>query len=146
MKSRENSVNHEGGVPTIIVRNEPKQSEHEVDQKFNEMRLEFIPYIKQFVAEHALCRGEKEIGIEFAHKGVSSIIAIIDSPINKWVLKIPRSRELSAGEGQFFAVWERAGVSVPHAFETGETHGLPYTLMDYIDAPTVDSGIAKKSC
>lgn len=124
--------------PRVIFKNEPMQSEHEVDQSFNEMKIEFIPYIKEFVAEHDLFRDEDEVSIAFAHKGVSSIIAIIDTPTNKRVLKIPRSKDFSAGEGQFLKVWEASGVTVPHVLETGEIHDFPYTLMEYIDAPTVD--------
>jgi Phosphotransferase enzyme family len=135
---------HEQPKPTVVFRNEPKMSEHDVDQLFNEMKKEFVPYITQFVTEHDLFQHEDEVGITFAHKGISSIITIIDTPTHKWVLKIPRSKELSAGEGQFFAVWEQAGVSVPHILESDELHGLPYTLMDFVDAPTVDSAYSQE--
>jgi hypothetical protein len=138
MQSPEKFERNEQHKPTVVFRNEPKLSEHEVDQHFNELKIEFTPYIEQFVSEHDLFKQEDQIGIEFAHKGISSIIAIIDTPTNKWVLKIPRTKELSVGEAQFFAVWEQAGVSVPHILETGEIHGLPYTLMDFVDAPTID--------
>jgi Phosphotransferase enzyme family len=137
MEISENPVRHEGGGPTVVMRNEPKLSEHEVDRKFNEMRLEFIPYIKQFVSEHELFKNESEVSIEFSHTGVSSIIAIIETPAAKWVLKIPRSKTFSAGEGQFLKVWEDAGVSVPHVVGTGELHGFPYTLMEFVDATTL---------
>jgi tRNA A-37 threonylcarbamoyl transferase component Bud32 len=138
MQTNEMPTPLESTVPNIIFHNEPKLSEHGVDQKFNAMKVEFVPYIQKFVAEHGLFKNEAAIGIEFAHKGISSIIAIIDTPTNKYVLKIPRSRDLSAGEGQFFQAWERVGVAVPHVLETGEIHGMPFTLMDFIDAPTVD--------
>ncbi len=138
MSSSEKSVLGEPNGPTVVFRNQPKMSEHEVDEKFNKMKIEFIPYIEQYVTEHNLFKNESEVGIEFAHKGVSSIIAIIDTPTNKFVLKIPRSKELSAGEALFFAVWEKAGVSVPHVLETGVMHDLPYTLIEFIDAPTLD--------
>lgn len=138
MQTNEMPTPFESKVPNIIFHNEPKLSEYEVDQTFNEMKKEFISYIKEFVAGHDLFKNEDTIGIEFAHKGISSIIAIIDTPTNKYVLKIPRSADLSAGEGQFFRVWEAAGVAVPHVLETGEIHGMPFTLMDFIDAPTID--------
>jgi hypothetical protein len=125
--------------PNVFLRNEPKLSEHEVDQNFNEMKSEFVPHIEQFVAEHNLFKDEDEVGIEFAHQGVSSIIAMIDSPTNKWVLKIPRAKDFSAGEGLFLKVWEASGVSVPHVLETGEIHNFPYTLMEFVNAPTVDA-------
>ena len=139
MEISENPVSHERRKPTIVFRNEPKLSEHEVDQGFNKMKMEFVPYIEQFVARHDLFKDEDEVGIEFAHKGVSSIIAMVDTPANKLVLKIPRSKEFSAGEGQFLKVWEASGVTVPHVLETGEIHDFPYTLMEYVDAPTVDA-------
>ena len=97
-----------------------------------------------FVAGHDLFINEDEVGIEFAHKGVSSIIAIIDTSEKKFVLKIPRSKDFSAGEGQFLKVWEESGVSVPHVLETGEMHGFDYTLMEFIDAPTLDAAYTQE--
>lgn len=139
MHTNEQPTFTETEKPHVTLRNEPKLSEHEVDQKFNAMKVEFVPHIEQFVAQHDLFKEEAEVGIEFAHKGVSSVIAIIDTPTNKWVLKIPRSKTFSAGEGQFLKVWEGAGVSVPHVIEAGELHGSPYTLMQFVDAPTLDN-------
>lgn len=130
--------------PTVVFRNEPRMSEHAVDHSFNEIKKEFIPYIEQFVTGHDLFKNEDVVGIEFAHNGISSIITIIDTPTNKWVLKIPRSKELSAGEDRFFTVWEQAGVSVPSVLEVGEIHELPYTLMEFIDAPTVDAAYSQE--
>lgn len=138
MNSNEKPL-HVENSPNVVFRNEPKVSEHEIDRGFNEMRVEFVPYIKKFVEEHILFKNEDEVGIEFAHRGVSSVVAIIDTPTQKVVLKIPRSKTFSAGEGQFLKVWEAAGVMVPHVIETGEIHGSPYTLMQFIDAPTLDS-------
>lgn len=134
----EEIITSEHHKPTVVLRNEPRISEHDVDQSFNEMKKEFVPYIQQFVAEHDLFKDEEEVGIEFAHKGVSSIIAMIDTATKKLVLKIPRNKTFSAGEGQFLRIWEEAGVSVPHVIEEGELHGQPYTLMHFVDAPTLD--------
>jgi hypothetical protein len=64
METSGNSISPEGRGPNIVIRNKPKQSEHTIDQKFNEMRLEFIPYIKQFVSEHKLFKNESELGID----------------------------------------------------------------------------------
>ncbi len=139
MDEPKNSANFNGVRPNIILRNEPKLSEHAVDTDLNEMRMAFIPYILDFVAKHSLFQNEDEVGIEFAHKGVGSVIAIIDTPTNKWVLKIPRNKRFSAGEGQFLQVWEKAGVTVPQVIDTGELNGSPYTLMKFIDAPTLDT-------
>ena len=131
--------NLEGGKPSVVLRNEPKLSEHEIDDDLNRMRAEFIPHIQYFVTEHDIFKNEAEVGIEFAHKGVSSVIAIIDTPADKWVLKIPRNKAHTVGESEFFDVWEKAGVTVPEIVETGELHGSPYALMEYIDAPTLDT-------
>lgn len=131
--------NHSENKPRVILRNSTKLSEHEVDNDLNQMRTEFVPYIQDFVTTNDLFENEAEVRIEFAQKGVSSIVAIIDSSSGKWVLKIHRSKKHSAGEGLFFNVWERAGVTVPHILGTGEINGLPYTLMNFVNAPTLDT-------
>lgn len=51
---------------------------------------------------------------------------------------------MSAGEGQFLQAWEAAGVTVPHVLETGEINDLPYTLMEFVDAPTVDRAYSQE--
>lgn len=139
MHSNEKPSHGESSKPNVILRNEPKLSEREGDEDLNTMRTEFVPYIQDFVTEHDLFKNEAEVGIEFAHKGISSVIAIIDTPAGKWVLKIPRNKTNTVGEGQFLQVWEKAGVTVPHIIETGELKGFPYTLMECIDAPTLDT-------
>ncbi|MCA9355563.1 aminoglycoside phosphotransferase family protein [Candidatus Kaiserbacteria bacterium] len=139
MQSNEKLGSDEHHKPNVIFRNEPKLSEHEIDNDLNKMRTEFMTYIQDFVTEHDLFKNETEVGIEFAQKGVSSVIAIIDTPAGKWVLKIPRNKRHTVGEGEFFQVWEKAGVTVPQVIETGELNDSPYTLMEYIDAQTLDT-------
>lgn len=139
MQSEKNHNHSERSAPNVIIRNEPKLLESEGDKDLNQMRTEFVPHIQNFVIEHDLFKHEAEVGIEFAHTGISSVIAIIDTPAGKWVLKIPRNKTHTAGEAQFFAVWESAGATVPRILETGELKDFPYTLMEYIDAPTLDS-------
>lgn len=139
MQSNKRLTADEQHKPKVILRNEPKLFEFEIDNDLNKMRTEFVPYIQDFVTEHDLFKDEEEVGIEFAHKGISSVIAIIDTPADKWVLKIPRNKTHTVGEGQFLQVWEKAGITVPHIIETGELKGFPYTLMEYIDAPTLDT-------
>ena len=139
MQSNEKPTHAESSKPNIVLSNEPKLYENEADNDLNKMRTEFVPYIQDFVTEHDLFKNEAEVGIEFAHKGISSVIAIIDTPAGKWVLKIPRNKTHTVGEGQFFQVWEKAGVTVPQIIETGELEGSPYTLMQFIDAPTLDT-------
>lgn len=96
--------------PSVVLRNEPKLSEHDIDDDLNKMRTEFIPHIQDFVAEHDLFKNEAEVGIEFAHTGVSSVIAIIDTPAGKWVLKRPRNKRHTVGEGEFFTCGRKLGL------------------------------------
>jgi len=144
MHSNEKLSHSESSKPNVILRNEPKLSEHEIDDDLNKMRIEFIPYIQDFVAEHELFKNEAEVGIEFAQDGISSVITIIDTPANKLVLKIPRSKTFAVGEGQFLKVWAKAGVTVPEIIETGEINEYPYTLMKFIDAPTLDKKCSRE--
>lgn len=118
----------------IIFQNEPLLSKHEVDKKFNERRINLIPYVKDFISNHDLFKN-KEVNITFAQKGVSSLVCIIEKPNEKLILKIHLSISHSLGEGQFLRVWEQAGVKVPHVIEDGMLNGHAYTLMKYIDAP-----------
>lgn len=124
--------------PSVVFTNQPKISEHEVDKDFNKMRIDFIPHIEEFVASHELFADTGEVRITFAHEGVSSIVAVLETAERKVVLKIPSSKSFSAGEGLFLRGWEEAGVSVPHVIEEGIIHDYPFTLMEYIDAPTLD--------
>ncbi|HEV7701824.1 MAG TPA: aminoglycoside phosphotransferase family protein [Candidatus Paceibacterota bacterium] len=120
--------------PKIVFKNEPKLSEHEVDAKFNERRINLVPYVQDFISSNERFK-EKEISVTFADKGISSLISIIETSHEKLVLKIPLSVNYSWGEAQFLKVWEKAGIKVPHVFEEGELGRHPYTLMEYVDAP-----------
>lgn len=144
MHSDKELIHRKNSKPDIILRNGTKLSEHKIDSDLNTMRTEFVPYIKDFATKHDLFKNEAEVGIEFAHKGVSSVVAIIDSSSDKWVLKIHRGKKHAAGEVLFFTAWEEAGVSVPHILETGEINGLPYTLMNFVDAPTLDAAYSRE--
>lgn len=118
----------------IVFRNEPLLSKHEVDKKFNERRINLIPHVKDFISNHNLFK-DKEVNVVFAHKGISSLVCIIETHSDKLVLKIHLSISHSLGEGQFLRVWEKAGVKVPHVIEDGMLNGHVYTLMEYIDTP-----------
>lgn len=124
----------EKNTTEITFHNEPKLSEHEVDNKFNERRLNLIPHVKNFISNHERFQNKK-VSVSFAHEGVSSLVCIIETPDEKMVLKIPLSLSYSSGEGQFLKVWEKAGVKVPHVIEEGVISEHVYTLMEYIDAP-----------
>lgn len=117
----------------IVFLNEPKLSEHKVDSKFNRRRKSLIPHVKKFISNHKRFKGKK-CSVTFAEKGASSLISIIEISDEKLVLKIPLSIAHSLDEAEFLKVWEKAGVQVPHVFESGMLNGHQYTLMEYIDA------------
>jgi len=117
----------------ITFLNEPILSEHEVDQKFNARRVSLIPFVKEFISNYLKFK-DKEVVVTFAERGVSSLISIIEASSEKTVLKVHLSLVNSLGEAQFFKVWEKAGVKVPHVIEDGAINGYPYTLMEFIDA------------
>lgn len=125
----------------IIFENQPKLSEHEVNRKYNERRLAFIPQIRKFISEHPLFI-DKQIKVRFAEKGVSSLVSIIETPENKFVLKIPLSLRDNLGEAMFLKKWAEAGVKVPAVFASGKINEHEYTLMEYVDAPTLASVIS----
>lgn len=122
----------------ITFTNEPKLSEHEVDQKFNERRKKLVPLMKDFIAQHPLFSGKK-VNVTFLHAGVSSLVSILETPEQKLILKIPLSELNSRLEGVFLKAWENVGVNVPHVLEEGEIGDHFYVLMEYVDSETVSS-------
>ena len=123
-------------TPQVTFTNEPKLSGQEVDQTFNERRIELVDHIKNFVTNHELFQGT-EIQITFATKGISSLVSTIEAHGEKVILKIPLSTTHSIGEAEFLKKWEEVGVKVPHIIETGVINGHQYTLMEHIDAQTI---------
>ncbi len=120
----------------IIFLNQPKLSEHEVDSKFNQRRMELIPHVENFISNHERFQG-KDVSVEFAQKGISSLVCIIKTSDEKLVLKIALSLSYAEGEAMFLKVWEKAGVRVPHIEEEGKINDHFYSLMEYIDAPVL---------
>ena len=118
----------------VIFQNEPKLSKHEADKNFNDRRTALAGQLESFIASHSRFQ-DKEVSITFAHKGISSLIAIIETSDEKLVLKIPLSPTYAEGEVLFLKVWERAGVKVPRVIEDGILDGHHFALMEYIDAP-----------
>lgn len=121
---------------TIHYKNQPKLSEHEVDQKFNNRRIELIPKIDNFILADDLFKN-KQISVEFSHQGVSSLVCFIQADDKKYVLKIPLSLKFSEGEGLFLKTWEAAGVVVPHVFKEGKIDDYTYILMAFVEAPVL---------
>ncbi len=120
-------------IGRVVFKNEPKLSEHEVDQVFNDRRVSLLPQVRNFISAHDRFKG-KEVTVTFSSKGVSSLVSIIETPDERLVLKVPLRIMFSEGEGQFLKVWERAGVRVPHVIEEGTMGEHSYVLMEYIDA------------
>ncbi len=125
-------------VNSINFLNEPKLSEHEVDQKFNERRKKLVPLMKDFIAQHPLFSGKK-VDVTFLHSGISSLVSILETPEQKLILKIPLSELNSRLDGVFLKAWENVGVKVPHVLEEGEIGEQPYVLMEYINSETLSS-------
>lgn len=123
---------------SVSFLNEPKLSEHEVDQKFNERRKKLVPLTKDFIAQHPLFSGKK-VKVTFLHSGISSFVSILETSEEKLILKIPLSELNSRLDGVFLKAWEKVGVKVPHVLEEGEIGEQPYILMEYIDSETVSS-------
>lgn len=122
----------------IIFLNEPKLSEHEVDQDFNERRIKLVPLMKDFIAQHPLF-SDKKVTVTFLHTGVSSLVSIIETSEQKLILKIPLSKLNSRLEGVFLKAYKNVGVKVPHVLEEGEIGEHFYVLMEYIDVDTLSS-------
>ncbi len=120
----------------ITFLNEPKLSEHEADTNFNERRTALLPVLKDFISNHFLFLSKK-VDITFLHAGVSSLVCILDTMEQKYILKVPLSLLTSGLEGSFLKVWEDSGVRVPHVFEEGTLGDHFYVLMEYIEAQTL---------
>ncbi len=134
---------HKPKLPPISERvcevdfiNEPLQSEHAADQNFNEKRKSLVPLVKEFIARHALFEG-KRVSVTFFTHNKSSLVSVLDTGEQKFILKIPLIPMDSGLEGVFLKAWEDVGVTVPHIFEQGEIGGQQFMLMEYIHAPTV---------
>lgn len=121
-------------MQNVILRNEPKLSEHDVDRKFNDRRAGLVPRIKDYISKHSLFQ-DKEVSVTFFEKGVGSLVARLETGDRKFILKIPLSLNFSKGETLFLRMWEGVGVKVPHVYEEGAFGELSYILMEYIDAP-----------
>jgi fructosamine-3-kinase len=120
----------------VTFLNEPKLSEHEADAKFNERRTTLLPTLKDFINKHPLFE-DKKVEATFLHAGVSSLVCIVDTADQKYVLKVPLSLLTSGLEGSFLKIWESTGVKVPHVFEEGILGGHFYVLMEYIETETL---------
>ncbi len=129
----------------ITFTNEPKLSEHKIQIKFNERRTSLVPIVRDFIFTHERFKN-KEVNVTFAHKGVGSLVCIIEIENEKIILKIPLSLGHSRSEAQFLKTWEQAGVKVPHVMEEGILGEHSYTLMEYVDAPILGELYSDDEC
>jgi len=136
MHSNERPAQPESNESNIVLRNEPRLSEHEVDQERNELKQELVPGIQEFVAVHPLTKGT-EAQVTFFHTGVSSLVCKIETDSIQLVLKISL-RAQPIQESVFLEAWSEAGVNVPQTHEEGEIKGQQYSLLEYVDEPALD--------
>ncbi|MES2930791.1 MAG: hypothetical protein V4665_03355 [Patescibacteria group bacterium] len=131
-----------GGNTKIVFKNQPKLSEHEIQSEMNKRRMHLVRSIKDFILTHNSFKG-KEVGVTFSHKGVGSLVSMIETIDEKQILKISLGSH-GVGEAQFLKVWEQVGVKVPQVKEAGILGGYSYTLMEYIDAPILGETFSGK--
>lgn len=127
----------------VHFRNEPLLSGFETDQQFDERRISLIPQVTDLIASSELF-GDGKVSVEFAHKGVSSLVCFVETGDNRYVLKVPLSlSDGGSSEAEFLNQWEATGVCVPHVYESGQLGEHAYTIMKHIDAPMLSEAIAK---
>jgi hypothetical protein len=120
----------------INFTNEPKYSEHKVDEAFNERRKILVPQIKELISTHPLFLNKK-VDVTFMHNGVSSLVCRLDTHEDKKILKIPLSILNPRLEGKFLKAWADAGVKTPYIFEEGSIGKHSYIIMENIEAKTL---------
>lgn len=88
--------------------------------------------IVQFLNEHTFTKGSKML-VTFFNTGVSSLVCKIVTDTKSYVLKIAL-RTKPIDESIFLLAWEKAGVSVPQTYESGNFSGKKYFFLEYIDS------------
>jgi fructosamine-3-kinase len=135
--------NNENMSQNIHFKNQPKLSGFDIDKSADELRVNLIPHIKEFLETEDLFK-DKEVTIEFSHEGVSSLVSFVEVGEEKYVLKIPLFNSSYAGsEALFLKAWNGVEVPVPHVYKEGVIGGRRYVLMQYIDAPILLDVIEK---
>lgn len=113
--------------------NQPKLSGHEVDKALDEARVYLVPKIEEFVSSHSMFKGD-DINISFFHTGVSSLVCLIDSESNKYILKMKLRPSKVNMEASFLKKWEDINIKVPRIYEVGYIEDYNYILMEYISS------------
>ncbi len=128
--------------PGITFLNRPWLSEHSIDRKHNKKRLLLVSYIQKYLATNKIFKNDF-IRVSFFHLGMSSLVTLIKTKKRKYVLKIIL-REHQRRQARFLNAWKNVGVSVPRIYETGKIMNLPYILMEFVDAETLNKTPKKK--
>lgn len=123
--------------PTITFLNQPRMFEFEAQASFNKRRLSLVPFVEDYLLNHDKFTN-KPVKVFFSQEGQSSLVCIVETPEEKVVFKVALNNTPSFGEALFLKTWEQVGVKVPRVFEEGFLDGQPYTLMEYIDVPTLN--------
>jgi Ser/Thr protein kinase RdoA (MazF antagonist) len=117
----------------VTLQNQPRLSQHDRDVEKNEVKLQLVPVIEDYIKKHDLFNGQ-EVSVTFTQQNVSSLVAILESTERKFVLKVSLSNKRQ-GEAEFLKIWEGQNVKVPHVAEEGIFNSTyPYMLMEFIDA------------
>lgn len=123
----------------VCFKNQPKLSGEEIDKKRDKRRVALVSQVENFLSTDEMFKN-REVGVEFSHEGISSLVCFVEVGDEKFVLKIALNDTVSDGsEALFLKTWEIAGVKTPHIFKEGEFVGGPYVLMEYISAPTAEA-------
>ncbi len=112
--------------------NQPKLSGHEVDKALDEARVYLVPKIEKFIYDSDLFNHEI-VSVSFFHTGVSSLVCLLESSSNKYILKIKLRPSNTNMEASFLKKWESFGIKVPHIYEIGYIEEYNYILMEYIE-------------
>jgi hypothetical protein len=127
----------------VVFTNQPKLSEHAIDEEHNARRVALVPHIARFAGEHARLK-DQSVQISFFHTGISSLVCLFKTEREKLVFKIRIGSRHREGEGAFLRAWEKSGATVPKVFEEGVIDEHPYLLMEHIEAPTLMEAVDAK--
>lgn len=122
----------------IHFKNQPHLSTLEAQATFNERRRTLAAQLEGLIAASPIFQGKPVVG-EFAAAGVSSLVCFLTCEDATFVLKVPLSLTDGNGEAHFLRQWEAAGVKVPRVLEDGRIGEHPYLIMEFVDAPSLQS-------
>ncbi len=112
--------------------NQPKLSGHDVDKELDQARIYLIQKIEEFICGSKMFNNET-VSVSFFHTGVSSLVCLLESKSNKYILKMKLRQSNIDMESFFLKKWEDIGIKVPHIYEIGYIEEYNYILMEYIE-------------